>query len=313
MADTMKAARIHSYGGPEVVRYEDAPVPEAGPGQVLVAVRASSVNPVDWKTASGSGMAKKIGERFPLVLGWDVSGVVEAVGDGVDAFGPGDEVFGLVRFPQPGEAYAEHVAAPADQLAAKPPSLNHSEAAALPMVGLTAWQALIEEAGVHEGQTVLIHAAAGGVGHVAVQLARWKGARVIGTTSRSADLLRSLGAEVVDYTATPVEEAVSDADVVLDVLGGEAFERSLAGLRPGGTIVSLREQGAEELAAEQGQRGAYRLVRPDGAQMAELASLVEGGQLRPEVDVELPLSEVRRAFERNQEGHTRGKVVLRVD
>lgn len=313
MADTMKAVRIHSYGGPEVVRYEDAPVPETGPGEVIVRVRASSVNPVDWKTASGSGMAKKIGERFPLVLGWDVSGLVEAVGEGVDAFGPGDEVFGMVRFPQPGEAYAEYVAAPADQLAAKPPSLSHSEAAALPMVGLTAWQALIEAAGVQEGQTVLVHAAAGGVGHVAVQLARWKGARVIGTTSRSADLVRSLGAEVVDYTTTPVEEAVSDADVVLDVLGDEAFERSLAALRPGGTIVSLREREAEERAAQQGRRGAYRLVRPDGAQMAELASLVEGGELCPEVDVELPLSEVRGAFERNQEGHTRGKVVLRVD
>ena len=314
MADTMRAVRIHSYGGSEAVRYEDVPLPEAGPGEVLVRARASSVNPVDWKTAEGSGQASKIWERFPLVLGWDLSGVVEAVGEGVDSYQPGDEVFGLVRFPQPGEAYAEYVAAPADQLAPKPASLGHAEAAALPLVGLTAWQALIEAAGVEEGQTVLVHAGAGGVGHVAVQLARWRGARVVATASaRNTEFLTSLGVEqVIDYTATPFEQAVSEVDVVLDPIGGDVFDRSLDVLRPGGTIVSLREREPEEKAEPRNLRGMYRLVRPEGSQLGELAALADAGQLRVEVQDEVPLSDVAKVHELSETGHTRGKLVLRV-
>ncbi len=315
MAGTMKAVRIHEYGGPDVLRFEDAPVPEPAPGEVLLRARGAGVNPVDWKTRSGGGQADKIGERFPLVLGWDTSGVVEAVGEGSAAYAPGDELFGLVNFPQPGQAYAEFVAAPADQLAARPVSLNHVEAAALPMVALTAWQALIEAAGLDRGHTVLIHAAAGGVGHVAVQLARWKRARVVGTASaRNAGFLESLGVEqVVDYTASPFEEAVSGVDVVLDSIGGDVFERSLDVLRPGGTIVSLRERGAEEKAAAREMRGIYVLVRPEGNQLAQVGALVDAGHVRPAVEVELVLAEAGKAHQMSEEGHTRGKIVLRPD
>lgn len=315
MAGTMKAVRIHEYGGPDVLRCEDAPKPEAGAGQVLVQVRAAGVNPVDWKTRSGAGMAKKFeGDRLPLVLGWDVSGVVEELGDGVSRFSPGDEVCGLVRFPQPGETYAEYVAAPADQLVAKPGSLGHAAAAGLPMVGLTAWQALIEAAGLEQGQTVLVHAGAGGVGHVAVQLARWKGARVVATASaRNADFLTSLGVEqVIDYTATPFEDAVSDVDVVLDSIGGDVFDRSLEVLRPAGTIVSLREREPQERAGGRNVRGMYVLVRPEGTQLGELVQLADAGHVSVVVQDELPMGEVAKAHEMSQGGHTRGKLVLKV-
>ncbi len=315
MAATMKAVRIHEYGGPEVVRLEEAPRPEPGAGEVLVRVRAAGVNPVDWKTRSGSGMVRKFeGDPLPFVLGWDVSGVVEEVGDGVSRFSPGDEVCGLVRFPQPGETYAEYVSAPADQLAAKPSALSDAEAGALPMVALTAWQALIEAAGLEEGQTVLVHAGAGGVGHMAVQLAGWKGARVVATASaRNTDFLTSLGVEqVVDYTATPFEEAVSDVDVVLDSIGGDVFDRSLEVLNPGGTIVSLRERQPKERAGHRNVRAMYVLVRPEGSQLGELTELADAGHLDVVVQDELPLGEVAKAHEMSEAGHTRGKLVLNV-
>ena len=315
MTATMKAVRIHAYGGPEEIVYEDAPRPEPGSGEVLVRVRAAGVNPVDWKTRSGSGMAKKFGERFPLVLGWDASGVVEEVGTGVDAFRAGDEVYGLPRFPEPGEAYAEYMAAPAGDLATKPANLGHLEAAALPLVTLTAWQALFDVAGLEQGQSVLVHAAAGGVGHVAVQLARWKGARVVGTSSaRNADFVRSLGAdEVVAYDEADLEEVVSEVDVVLDPVGGEALERSFGVLRQGGALVSLVAEPSEEQAEQHQVRAQRMLVHPDGAQLAEVSSLVEAGHLRPAIDAELPLADARKAHEMSEAGHTRGKIVLRVD
>ncbi|HEX2064633.1 MAG TPA: NADP-dependent oxidoreductase [Acidimicrobiales bacterium] len=306
MAGTMKAVRIHEYGGPDVLRYEEAPRPEPGAGEVLVQVRAAGVNPVDWKTRSGAGMVKKFeGDRLPLVLGWDASGVVEEVGD---------EVCGLVRFPQPGGTYAEYVTAPAGQLAGKPGSLSHAAAAGLPLVGLTALQALIEAAGLEQGQTVLVHAGAGGVGHVAVQLARWRGARVVATASaRNADFLTSLGVvQAIDYTATPFEEEVSDVDVVLDPIGGEVFDRSLEVLRPGATIVSLREREPQERAGGRNVRGMYVLVRPEGSQLRELAQLADAGHVSVVVQDELPLGDVAKAHETSETGHTRGKLVLKV-
>lgn len=309
----MKAVRIHEYGGPEVVRYEDAPDPEPGPDEVLVRVHAAGVNPVDWKTRSGGGQAKKIGEQFPLVLGWDLSGTVEQVGREVGSWTVGDEVFGLVRFPQPGATFAEYVAAPARELAAKPQALTHVEAATVPLAALTAWQALFEAGGLGPGQTVLAHAAAGGVGHLAVQLARWKGARVVGTASGgNADFLRSLGAEPVDYGKERFEDVVGDADVVLDSLGGDVMERSLLALRKGGVLVSIRDEPSEEKLEEHGVRAQRVLVRPEGQQLAEIAALIEAGEVRPVVDAELPLSEVNEAFALSEAGHIRGKIVLRV-
>jgi NADPH:quinone reductase-like Zn-dependent oxidoreductase len=313
VATTMKAIRIHAYGGPEVVRHEDAPRPELGDDDVLVRVHAAGVNPVDWKTRAGGGQADKIGERFPLVLGWDASGTVEAVGPEAGAWAVGDEVFGLLRFPQPGQTYAEYVAAPAHDLAPKPRHLSHVEAAALPLAALTAWQALIETGGLRAKQTVLVHAAAGGVGHLAVQLARWKGARVVGTASAdNADFLRSLGAEPVDYTQSRFEDAVSDVDLALVAVDGEVTDRTLGVVRRGGVLVSIRSEPSAEEAARRGVRAERILVRPHGGQLAEISALADAGHLRPVVAASLPLEEVNPAFELSETGHVRGKIVLRV-
>ncbi|MBZ0287931.1 MAG: NADP-dependent oxidoreductase, partial [Anaerolineae bacterium] len=214
----MKAARIHSYGAPDVLVYEDAPRPTADIGDILVRVHAAGVNPVDYKTRQGRGIGGGSTDVLPLILGWDVSGVVESVGAGVTAFKPGDEVYSMVRFPEIGSAYAQYVAAPVSDFARKPHSLDHIHAAAVPLAALTAWQILFDTAHLVSGQTILIHAAAGGVGHLAVQLAKWKGARVIGTASaHNADFLREMGVdEVIDYTAVHFEDLVGPVDVVVD-------------------------------------------------------------------------------------------------
>lgn len=251
----MRAVRIHRYGGPDVIRLEETARPEPGPDEVLVRVLAAGVNPVDWKTREGRGAARRwSGERFPVVLGWDLSGTVEAVGRSVTTVRPGDEVFGLVRFPEPAGCYAEYAAVPADQVVVKPAALDHAHAAALPLVALTAWQALFDTARLTAGETVLVHAAAGGVGHVAVQLAKWKGATVIATASESKhDLVRSLGAdEVVDYRGTPFEKVATGVDVVLDPVGGDTLERSLEVVREGGRVVSLVADPDEDRAGERG-------------------------------------------------------------
>lgn len=309
----MKAVGIHAYGGPEVVRHEDMPRPEPSDDEVLVRVHAAGVNPVDWKTRDGGGQADRIGERFPMVLGWDVSGTVEQVGPHAGGWDVGDEVFGLVRFPQPGRTYAEYVAAPAAELAPKPSRLSHVEAAAMPLAGLTAWQALFEAGGLAQDQTVLVHAAAGGVGHLAVQLARWKGARVVGTASgANAEFLRSLGAEPIDYTQERFEEAVRDVDLVLVAVDGDICDRSLGVLRPGGVLVSIRSEPSQEEARRRGVRAERILVRPHAGQLGELSSLADAGRIRPTVSAELPLAEVEKAFELSRSGHVRGKVVLRV-
>ncbi len=310
---TMKAVRIHEYGDEEVVRYEDAPRPEPAAGEVLVEVHAASVNPVDWKTRSGGGQADKIGEAFPVVLGWDLSGTVVEVGPDTSGPGVGDEVFGMPRFPQPGSTFAEYVSAPAHELALKPRTLSYVEAAALPLAGLTAWQALFEVGGLEAGQAALVHAAAGGVGHLAVQLARSKGARVVGTASgQNADFLRSLGAEPVDYRVERFEEKVSDVDLVLVAVDGDVLERSWQVLRPGGVLVSIRGEPSAEDAERHGVRAERILVHPDAGQLEQIAVRVDAGEVQPFVGAELPLAEVGKAFELSESGHTRGKIVLRV-
>src|SRR6185369_6723311 len=204
---TMKAVRIHSYGGPEVLVYEDAPRPEAAAGEVLIRVHAAGVNPLDWKVRAGY-VQEWLQHQFPLIPGWDVAGIVEAVGRGVEQFRPGDAVYGLLDISKNG-AYAEYVAAPARSLARKPATVDHVKAAAVPIAALTAWQALFDVARLAAGQTVLVHAAAGGVGHFAVQLAKWQGARVVGTASAAnASFVKELGAaQVIDYQSTRFEEA----------------------------------------------------------------------------------------------------------
>ncbi|MGN0119478.1 MAG: NADP-dependent oxidoreductase [Streptomyces albidoflavus] len=310
----MRAIIQESYGGPEVLHETRVPRPEPGPGEILVAVRAAGVNPTDWKHRAQAGFV----DRLPLVLGWDVSGVVEAVGYGVTLFAPGEEVFGMLPYPHGSGSHAEYVVGPARAFTRKPTVIDHLQAGALPLVSLTAYQALIDTAGIGPGQRVLIHAAAGGVGHVAVQIAKAHGAYVIGTASAPKhDLLRELGAdEVVDYRTTDVAEAVDGVDMVLDPLGGETRARSVGLLRPGGTLVSLLSGGSAEEAAhaaERGVRTATMLVEADHAGMNAVADLVAAGALRPRVEATFPLAEAAAAHRLGETGRTTGKIVLEVD
>ena len=313
-AATMRAIIQESYGGPEVLHETRVPRPEPGPGEILIAVRAAGVNPTDWKHRARAGFV----DRLPLILGWDVSGVVEAVGYGVALFAPGEEVFGMLPYPHGSGSHAEYVVGPARAFTRKPTVIDHAQAGALPLVSLTAYQALIDTAGIGPGQRVLIHAAAGGVGHVAVQIAKAHGAYVIGTASAPKhDLLRELGAdEVVDYRTTDVAEAVDGVDMVLDPLGGETRARSVGLLRPGGTLVSLLSGGTPEeaaRAAERGVRTATMLVEADHAGMNAVADLVAAGALRPRVEATFPLAEAAAAHRLGETGRTTGKIVLTVE
>jgi NADPH:quinone reductase-like Zn-dependent oxidoreductase len=308
----MKAVRIHAYGGTDVLTYEEVPRPSAGAGEVLIRVHATSVNPFDAAVRAGY-MAAYITITLPFILGTDVAGVVEEVGAGVSNLAPGDSVYtraGIVR----DGAYAEYVVAPAADVVAKPRTLDYNHAAALPHVTLTAWQALFEAAQLSAGQTVLIHGAAGGVGHVAAQLAKSRGARVIGTTSKNVDFLQALGVDqVIDYSTTRFEDVARDVDVVLDTIGGETQARSWAVLKRGGMLVSTIQPPAEETAAAHGVRQHYVMSSPPaGPVLAEVAALVDAGKLKPEVSLILPLAEARQAHELIAGGHTRGKIVLQV-
>ncbi|PYE53745.1 NADP-dependent oxidoreductase [Deinococcus yavapaiensis] len=305
----MKAMTIHAYGDPDVFRLEDLPLPSPAPGEVLVRVRALSVNPVDtkWRRKGPFG-------AFPVVLGWDVSGTVEALGDGVSAFEIGDAVFGMVRFPSEGRAYAQYVAAPASHLHRVPTSLGFRDAAAMTLAALTAQQGLTAMR-LQAGQTVLIHAAAGGVGHFAVQLAKLRGARVIGTAStRNHDFVRSLGAdEVIDYRARPFEEQVERVDAVFDCVGGETQTRSFAVLEPGGTLVTIVGKPSQELAASRGVTAIGFLVHPSNEDLAFLAARVDAAELRPHVSEVLSLEKMADAHRAVESGRTVGKIVLDVE
>ncbi|MCP3757198.1 NADP-dependent oxidoreductase [Streptomyces sp. TBY4] len=306
----MRAIVVSQWGGPEVLTETELDRPEPGMGEVLVRVHAAGVNPVDWKTRA-SGALIPWGP-VPAV-GWDVSGTVEAVGLGVTLFQPGDEVFGMPRFPYQAGAYAEYVTAPARHFSRKPASIDHVQAAALPLAALTAWQALTDTAGLRPGQRVLVHAAAGGVGHFAVQIAKALGAYVIGTASAPKhELVRSLGAdEVIDYRTTAFEDAVAEVDVVIDAIGGDYGTRSLKVLRPGGHLITLN--GPDEVPAEaEAFHTGWTLVEPDYAGLRAVAALVEEGKLRPVVDTVLPLAEAAKAHEIGELGRTTGKIVLTV-
>lgn len=306
----MRAIEQDRFGGPEVLKLVEVDRPEPGPGEVLVRVHAVGVNPTDfWHRATGGLLGR------PVRLGWDLSGVVEAAGVGAALFRPGDEVFGMPRLPQAAGTYAEYVTAPSRHLARKPIGLSHVEAAGLGLAGLTAWQALVDVADVRPGQRVLVHAAAGGVGHLAVQIAKARGAHVIGTASAAKHaFVCGLGAdEVIDYTTTDFAKRLHDLDVVLDSIGGEYGPRSLQTLRPGGILVALAspaETYLEGEAARQGKRARFMIVEPDAAGLTSLANLVGTGQLRVEVDTVLPLEQVANAHEIGQTGRTRGKIIL---
>jgi len=309
---SMKAVRIHAYGGADVLAYEDAPRPTAGDGEVLVRVHATSVNPFDCAVRAGY-MSAYLNYTLPVILGTDVSGIVEEVGSGVTTFKRGDSVYARGGVTRDG-AYAQYAVAPASDVAAKPKSLDHIHSAAIPHATLTAWQALFGIANLTKGQTVLIHGAAGGVGHFAVQLAKWRGAKVIGTASRNLDFVRGLGVdEAIDYSTTPFENAVSNVDVVLDTVGGDTQQRSWQVLKPGGILVSIVQAPSEETAKAHGVRGAFVFSTPPiGEVLTEVAVLVDSGQIKPEVSAVLPLQEIRKAHQMVEAGHTRGKIVLQV-
>jgi NADPH:quinone reductase-like Zn-dependent oxidoreductase len=309
----MRAIRQRSFGGPEVLELVEVDRPDPLPTEVLVRVHAAGVNPVDWKTRAGRGMLADL----PFTVGWDVSGVVEAIGIGVTRFAPGDEVFGMPWFPRQAAAYAEYVTAPSRHFARKPERLSHVEAGGLPLAGLTAWQILVEAAAVQPGQRVLVSAAAGGVGHLAVQLAKARGAYVIGTARQAKHaFLRELGVdEVIDYTTTEVAEATGDLDLVMDMPGGESSLRALPALKPGGTLVPVTGGGAAAIRSAAEERGARLLsflVEPDHAGLEDLAALVDTGRLRVEVDTALPLADAAKAHQIGETGRTRGKIVLTV-
>ncbi|MGH4031235.1 NADP-dependent oxidoreductase [Actinomycetota bacterium Odt1-20B] len=313
----MRAISQDTAGGPDVLKLVEVPRPVPGRGEVLVRVRAAGVNPADWKTRERGVFAD--GSLPPFTLGFDVAGVIEQVGDGVTLFQVGDEVLGMPCFPHPAGAYAEYVTGPARHFAPVPPGLTPVQAGALPLAALTAWQALVDTADVRPGRRVLVHAAAGGVGHLAVQIAKARGAYVIGTASAAKHgLLRSLGAdELIDYRDEDVAGVLGDegVDVVLDCLGGASWARSLRVLRPGGTLVSIvppDDAFPTEEARAAGVRAVFMLVEPDQAGLRAVTSLVEGGHLRVLVDEVFPLAEAARAHERGETGRTTGKLVLSV-
>ncbi|MEU5023640.1 NADP-dependent oxidoreductase [Streptomyces milbemycinicus] len=331
---TMRAIRLHEHGGPEVLRYDEVPIPEPGPGEVLVRVHAVGINPPDWYLRDGlSDVPPEVMPKFdlPVIPGTDVSGVVEAVAADVEGFSVGDEVFGLLRFPSfDGRAYAEYVAAPASDLAHKPAGIDHVHAAGAPMSLLTAWQFLIELGHDHPSPfqaarhrpvalgadtTVLVNGAAGGVGHFALQLAKWKGTFVIAVASGAHEaFLRELGAdEFIDYTKSRPEELVNGVDLVVDAVGGRDSSRFLRTLKRGGALfpVFFGEYDEEET-AKLGVTVSGTQVRSHGAQLAEVGRLLDAGTVRVAIDSTFPLADAQAAHERASRGHIQGKIVLTV-
>jgi NADPH:quinone reductase-like Zn-dependent oxidoreductase len=311
---SMQAVRLHEYGGPEVLRLEEAPRPDPAAGEVLVRVHGAGINPIDSKVRAGRARSW-IPHTLPLVPGWDVSGTIEWMGPSVRGFEHGDEVFTRLDVRREG-AYAEYVTVPAEDLARKPRTVDHLHAAAVPLAGLTAWQALFEptNAALAAGQTVLVHGAAGGVGHFAVQLAKWRQARVVATGSQGNEgFLRELGADVfVDHTSVRFESVARDVDVVLDTVGGETQGRSWAVLRPGGVLVTTMALEMPDVARQRGLRGSQVLTRTVAPQLVELGQLIDTQVVRPVLSRILPLGQARRAHELIEAGHVRGKLVLDV-
>ncbi|GAA2398833.1 quinone oxidoreductase [Catellatospora methionotrophica] len=312
---TMFAVRAHTRGGPEQLVYEQAPRPEPGPGEVLVAVKAASMTadelswPETWTyTPDGSGP-----ERTPVIPSHEFSGVVAAIGAGVDSPAVGEAVYGLIPFAQNGAA-AEYVTLPADVVAAKPGTVDHDHAAALPLAALSAWEALHEHAGLREGQHVLVLGGGGGVGMYVVQLAAALGAQVSATAS-AADLefVEGLGAEqVVDYESPNLSDHVRDVDVIVDAAGAAAQAQAWPVLKQGGILVAIAAPPDEAEAARRGARSAYFVVKPDRAALVSIAQLVDDGRVRPVLDRVLPLAETRAGYEALEHGRRRGKIVIHV-
>lgn len=308
----MKAVRIHQYGNADVLAYEDAPLPSILSNEVLVRVVAASVNPVDWKIREGY-LKEMISYPLPLTLGWDVSGVVEGVGADVSRFKVGDAVFSRPDIKRNG-TYAEFVAIREDEVAHKPKTISHIAAATIPLAGITAWEVLVTTAKLAAGQRVLIHAGSGGVGTLAIQLAKSRGAFVIATTSgRNLAFVKSLGAdEVIDYGAQAFETAVKDVDVVFDTIGGKVQEASWSVLKRGGILVSIVSPPPQERALALGVRSAFVFIEPNAEILAQFADLVDAGVIRPIVGAEFALKDIAKAHAFSQTGRAVGKIALYV-
>jgi NADPH:quinone reductase-like Zn-dependent oxidoreductase len=308
----MKAIRIHEFGGPDVLELKDIAVPQPKEDEVLIKVYASSVNPVDQKIVAGEAM-EKFPTKFPLTIGWDVSGVIEEAGNHVRNFSIGDEVYGR-PFPTQNGAFAEYLVIKASQIALKPRSIDHIQSAAIPLAGLTAWQGLFKFGKLEKGQRVLIHGASGGVGSFAVQFANWKGAYVIGTASAdNLAFIKQLGAsEAIDHDNQRFEEELSDIDLVLDLIGGETQERSLSVIKPGGRLVTTVMPQFRDEAKEKGITLVGFTAQSYTADLEQIAKLVDNGDVSPVVSAVLSLEDARKAEEMSGKNHTRGKVVIKV-
>lgn len=305
----MKAIRIHSFGGPDVLEVETLPDPRPGPDEMLVKIAAASVNPVDHKIRTGAYPAVKA-DRLPYTLGRDISGRVENCDARVDGFKPGDAIYAMLGIDRGG--YSEYVLVKAGEAAGMPRRLDYIAAAAVPLAGLTAWQGLFRHGKLHAGQRVLIHAGSGGVGHLAVQFAKAMGAYVITTVSeKHVDFVCRLGAdEVIDYKATRFEEVARDVDLVFDCVGGETLARSWNVVKPGGHVITIAAQA--ESTTDERARAAFFIMEPKREQLSEVAQLLDAGRLRPFVEDVLPLERAREAYARAARGGMRGKIVLQV-
>jgi NADPH:quinone reductase-like Zn-dependent oxidoreductase len=311
----MKAIELKGFGGVENLQLTEIPIPPFADNEVLVRIKSISINPVDIKTRKGKSLASALKDYHPLILGWDISGVVTETGKHVKTFKNGDEVFGMINFPGHGKAYAEYVSAPENHLALKPSGISHEESAAACLAALTAWQILKEKVKIKPNDKVLIHAAAGGVGHYAVQMAKYLGAEVAGTASgENRNFVLELGADRhIDYEKTAFEDALQDYDFVLDTIGGVYIDRSLKVLRKGGTIVSIvsgSTEGLEEKAASKGLTGSKFMVQSDGNNMKDIARLLENGNVKSYISKTYPLDQVQTAHLQIETGKTRGKIVL---
>jgi NADPH:quinone reductase-like Zn-dependent oxidoreductase len=308
----MKAVRIHEFGGPEVLKIDDIPVPQPKADDVLIKVYATSINPIDWKIRNGDSKSK-FPAPLPLTLGWDVSGVIEQLGDNVTNFKVGDEVYGRPD-PTRNGAYAEYIVVDAGQINHRPNTIDHVHSAAIPLAGLTAYQGLFDHGQLQPGQKVLIHAASGGVGSYAVQLAKWKGAYVIGTTSeKNMDLVKSLGAdEVIDYKKYKFEDKLKDIDLVFDTVGGDTQKRSLQVLKNGGRLITTVKPEYQEAAKVKNIHLEGFMAKSYPAQLQQLAQLVDDGKLKPIISRVMALNEAAEAQKISEEGHTAGKIVLKV-
>ncbi|UZJ79931.1 NADP-dependent oxidoreductase [Fictibacillus sp. KU28468] len=310
----MKAVVINEYGGRDQLVEKKVNDPKPGPKDILIEIHATSINPVDWKIREGY-LRDNLSFTFPIILGWDAAGVVKETGSSVTKFKPGDEVFTRPATERDG-TYAELLAADEELVAFKPKNLTYEEAASIPLVGLTAWQCLVEFAHIQEGQRVLIHAGGGGVGSFAIQLAKAKGAYVLSTGSKdSEEIIKESGAdEFIDYKVKDFAEAIEPVDIVFDTIGGEVQHNSYKVIKPGGILVSIISPPVQKEATNHSVKAGFVFLDPDGDQLAEIGKLIEAGKIKPFVGETFPLTQegVRKAHELSESHHAKGKIIIQV-